>query len=171
MAELVHSNLQSIGAPRFTQEDQDFAKRLQKAYNAPETGLDTKITAPHGGTGPVSDNSEYSWFAPMSMLNIAISPPGITAHSWGFAASAGSSIGKKALDVVGKVNACAALEIITRPEIMDEAKKEMREYLSEKKYLDLIPKTTKPKLTINQEIMDRYRPLQEKLYKGKLNCY
>jgi aminobenzoyl-glutamate utilization protein B len=165
MAELVNRNLQSIGAPKFTQEEQDFAKRLQKAYNAPETGLDTKVTVLHGGTGPVSDNSEYSWFAPMSMLNIAIAPPGITAHSWGFAASAGSSIGKKALDVVGKVNACAALEIITRPEIIDEAKKEMREYLGEKKYLDLIPKTTKPKLTINQDIMDRYRPLQEKLYK------
>jgi hypothetical protein len=99
------------------------------------------------------------------MLNVATSPPGVTAHSWGFAACAGSPIGKKALEVAGKVNACAALDVINRPEIIGEAKKEMREYLHGKKYLSLFPIATQPKQAINRDVMDRFRSLQEKFYK------
>jgi aminobenzoyl-glutamate utilization protein B len=59
MAELVYRNLLSVGTPKFAPEEQEFAKKLQLAYGAPEIGLDTTITPIHGGPGPVSDNSEY----------------------------------------------------------------------------------------------------------------
>lgn len=165
IAELVHKNLQAVGAPKYTAREQAFARKLQKAYSVPVTGLDTTIKPCSGGNAGVSDNSEYTWFAPTGMLSAVCEPAGVTGHSWGVAASVGSSIGKKALDLVGKVNANSALDLITHPEIVDEAKKEMKERLQGKTYVSFIPETTKAPVMLNCEIMNRYRPLQEKFYK------
>ena len=162
IAELVYRNLQSVGAPKFDKEEQEFAKQLQKAYDVPEVGLDETISPIHGGNDPVSDNAEYTWFAPICMLHVATTPVGVMAHSWGNTASVGSSIGKKALDVVGKVNARAALDLIGSPDIIDEAKKEMKERLQGRSYTSLIPESVKPPVLINRQIMDRFRILLEK---------
>jgi len=164
IAELVYRNLQSAGGPKFTKEEQEFAKRLQKAYGVPEVGLDESVSDMHSGNDPVSDNAEYTWFAPICMLHVTTSPKGVTTHSWGNTASVGSSIGKKALDVVGKVNAGAALDLIASPDIVATAKKEMKERLKGRAYTSLIPESVKPPLMINRQIMDRFRTLQEKFY-------
>ncbi len=165
IAELVYRNLKLVGAPKFTEEEQKFAKSLQKVYNVPEVGLDETISDIHSGHDPVSDNAEYTWFAPICMLHVTTTPAGVAAHSWGNTASVGSSIGQKALDVVGKVNSGAALDLIIRPEVIDEAKDEMRDRLQGRSYTPLIPESVKPPVTINRQIMDRFRPLQERLYK------
>ncbi len=164
LAELVYRNLQSVGGPKFTEEEHEFARGLQKAYRAPEVGLDETIGEIHSGNDPVSDNAEYTWFAPMCMLHVATSPRGVTAHSWGTTASVGSSVGKKGLDVVGKVNAGAAIDLVANPDIIDAAKKEMKERLRGRSYSSLIPESVKPPVMINRQIMDRFRALQEKFY-------
>ncbi len=165
IAELVHRNLAAVGAPVYTAAEQDFAKKLQKAYEVPEVGLDTKINPCGGGHAGVSDNSEYTWFAPTAMLRVVCEPTGVAGHSWGVAASVGSSIGKKALDLVGKVNAGSALDVLYDPKIIDDAKKELREILNGKTYVSFIPETTNAPVTINTGIMNRFRPLMEKYYK------
>jgi hypothetical protein len=99
------------------------------------------------------------------MLHVATTPVGVTAHSWGNTASVGSSIGKKALDVVGKVNAGAALELIISPEIIDTARKEIKKRLQGRSFTSLLSESVKPPVMINRQIMDRFRPLQERFYR------
>ena len=123
MAELVYRNLQSIGGPEFSKEEQTFAKQLQKSYNVAEVGLDSSVSPMHNGNDPVSDNAEYSWFCAVGMLHVATTPKGVSAHTWGNTASVGSSIGKKALDIVGKVNAGAAFELIANPAYLNKPRK------------------------------------------------
>ncbi len=164
IAELVYTNLRSVGGPNFTRDEHAFAKQLQKVYDVPEVGLDETIGDIHSGNDPVSDNSEYTWFAPTCMLHVTTSPKGVTAHSWGTTASVGSYIGKKALDIVGKVNAGAALDLIAGPDIIDMAKREMKERLRGRSYTSLIPESVKPPVMINRQTMDRFRTLQEKFY-------
>jgi aminobenzoyl-glutamate utilization protein B len=161
---LVYRNLQAVGGPKFTSDEQEFARQLQKTYGVPEVGLDESVSEMHGGNDPVSDNAEYTWFAPICMLHVTTSPRGVTAHSWGTTASVGSSIGKKALDVVGRVNAGAALDLIARPDIIDTAKKEMKDRLGGRSHTSLVPESIGPPLMINRQIMDRFRPLQERFY-------
>jgi aminobenzoyl-glutamate utilization protein B len=165
IAEMVFKNLKSVGGPKFTEEEQNFAKQLQRAFKVPEIGLDETITPMHGGVDPISDDSEYTWFAPICMLHVAAFAPAVTVHGWGATATSGSSIGHKTLDVVGRVNAGAAIDLIFKPEILVEAKQEMKERLQGRAYTSLIPESVKPPVMMNRQIMERFRPLQEKFYK------
>jgi len=166
IAELVRKNLQAIGGPKFTAKEQEFAKKLQKTYGVAATGLDTNVKPCVPGNAGVSDNSEYSWYAPTAMLRVTCFPTGVAPHSWGVAASVGSSIGQKTLDVVGNVLANSGLDILADPKIIKEAKKEMNERLAGKTYVSFVADLEVP-VSINRGIMDTYRPLQEKFYTEK----
>jgi len=164
ISKVLYSNLQTIGTPKFTKEENNFAKKIQKDLNVSETGLDMSITPFSDGSDAVSDNSEYSWFAPFGMLRISVAPFGVGWHNWQITACVGSTIGKKAMDVAAKVLAASGIDLLLHPEIINEAKKEWKERLKGKIYKSLIPKTAKPPILINREIMNKYRPLQKKYY-------
>ncbi|MCD6472594.1 amidohydrolase [Candidatus Aerophobetes bacterium] len=164
ISQVLYNNLQSIGVPKFTKEEDNFVKKMQKDFNAPEVGLDMSIMPFNGGTSVVSDNSEYSWFAPFGMVWITAVPSGVGWHNWRVTACVGSTIGKKAMDVAAKVLAASGVDLLVRPEIINEAKKEWKERLKGRTYKSLIPETVKPPILINREIMNKYRPLQKKYY-------
>jgi len=161
---VLYNNLQVIGAPKFTEDENDFAKKLQRDNGTPDTGLDSEIMPLSGGSQGVSDNSEYSWFAPMGMLLITAAPGGIGWHNWQVAASVGTTIGKKAMDTAAQVLAASGVDLLLEPNIIDEAKKELAERLQGRDYASLIPEAVKPQILINRDLMDQYRPLQEKYY-------
>jgi len=164
ICQVLYNNLQAIGAPKFTEDESNFAKKMQKDLGAPETGLSMSIMPFGGGSSGVSDNAEYSWFTPFGALGIACTPDGVGGHNWQVAACAGSTIGKKALDITAKVLATSGIDLLMHPEIIDEAKMELDERLKGRIFKSLIPEAVKPPILINREIMDRYRPLQEKYY-------
>jgi aminobenzoyl-glutamate utilization protein B len=129
-----------------------------------EIGLSEEIMDFGGGASAVSDNSEYSWFAPFAMTWVAVGPVGIGWHNWQIAAFARSSIGKKAMVVAAKVLAISALELLTQIHIIDKAKKELAERLSGARYSSLIPDDVEPPTYLNHDTMEKYRPLMEKYY-------
>ncbi|HSR11538.1 MAG TPA: amidohydrolase, partial [Thermodesulfobacteriota bacterium] len=73
---VLYRNLVECGLPVFTPEEESFARELQKSCSAPEIGMDRQIQPFGPGSTAVSDNSEYSWFAPFAMLWVATAPPG-----------------------------------------------------------------------------------------------
>lgn len=161
ICQVLHKNLEAIGAPEFTQDEQNFAKKMQRDLGASETGLDISITPLSGGACAVSDNSEYSWFAPFGMLGVTSCPECVGWHNWQVAACCGSTIGEKALDITAKVLATSGVDLLLHPEIIDEARREFDERLKGRAYKSLIPEAVKPPTLINRETMDRYRPLLE----------
>jgi len=56
-----------------------------------------------------------------------------------------------------KVMAATALDLFTRPKLLDEIKKEFEEYSKEHPYKSFLPEGAKPPLNLNKELMDKYR--------------
>ena len=75
---LVFDNLQWLGPPRFTAEEQQFAREIQKATGTERTGLDETIVPflekpgpPDGGSTDVGD---VSWNVPTLQLTVTTAP-------------------------------------------------------------------------------------------------
>jgi aminobenzoyl-glutamate utilization protein B len=112
----------------------------------------------------VCDNSEFSWFAPFAMAWILSGPAGMSWHNWQVVASARTTIGKKGMTVVAKVLAASAVDLLTQPQVLVEAKKELASRLAAKTYRPLIPEGTPPPIHLNRKTMEKYRPLMEVHY-------
>ena len=138
--EVVYANLLAVGAPVFTDEEQAFAKEIQKNSGVEEKGLSAKLEPfklPERGWGDGStDVAEVSWLTPTTSLVIAAKPLGTPGHHWSMTACGGMSIGHKALLTAAKVLSASCLDFLTQPKIIpmmtDEwkADKKGREYKS-----------------------------------------
>jgi len=157
LAEVMHKNLEEVGAPKFTSEEHEFASRMQKQMGVKETGLDETIMPFGGGGSALCDTSEYSWFIPYATAWIAMAPAGVGWHNWIVASCAGCGPGKKALKVAAKVLAATALDAIMNPDLVKAARAELDERLSSRNYIALLPDELTPPLDINKAVMDKYR--------------
>lgn len=156
LAEIVHKNFEEVGPPKFSKEEHDFVKEIQKSEGLKELGLDEALMEFGGGSTAVCDTSEFSWNAPYATFWMTMAPAGGW-HNWMVAACAGGSMGKKAMDNASKVMAGSAVDIITSPGAIENAKKELRERLNGRVYKCLIPEDIDPPLGLNKETMDKYR--------------
>jgi aminobenzoyl-glutamate utilization protein B len=157
LAEVMHKNLQEVGAPKFTAEEQEFASRMQKEVGVTKTGLDETIMPFDSGSSGVADTSEYSWYVPYAILWITLAPAGVGWHNWIVTSCAGSSIGKKTMNTAAKVLASTALDMVLSPEAVKAARAELDERLSTRNYIELLPEELPPPLDINKAVMEKYR--------------
>ena len=63
----------------------------------------------------------------------------------------------KGLNAGAKVIAATALDLLTKPKLLDEIKKEFEEHSKEHPYKSFLPEGAKPPLDLNKELMDKYR--------------
>jgi len=164
LSSVLYRNLVEVGAPRFDPSEQGFAKKMQRDLRVEETGLAEDIMEFQGGASAVSDNSEYSWFAPFAMLWVTGGPAGIGWHNWQVVASARTTIAKKAMTVASKVLASSAVDLFSQPQTIEEAKKEFSERLAGRTYRPQIPEGVDPPVDFNRKTMEKYRSLMEKHY-------
>ena len=146
LAHLVHQNLELIGPPPFDQEDERFAKELQRSYKKEELGLSSSLSPPSGGSQSVTDSAEASWFAPYGVVHIACRPRGIASHSWGANASYGMTIGQKGMVVAAKTLGLTGVDLLTSPQLLKEAQEEFKERMKGRMYRPTIPMDQKPPL-------------------------
>lgn len=159
MARLLFSNLELIGPPQFEQEEEKFAKELQRSYQAEPLGLSSALKQPSGGSSAVTDSSEPSWFAPYGVVRTTCRPLGIPAHSWGANASSGMTIGQKGMVAATKALGLGGVDLLTSSHLLKEVQNEFKERIKGKTYTPAIPKDQKPPLP------DRLRE-EEKDYLG-----
>jgi aminobenzoyl-glutamate utilization protein B len=157
-AKVMHSNLQLIGAPKFTEEEQAFARKLQKALEAEEKGLSSEIEPLKPPTERDLDNfigsgssdvAEASLIAPTVGLSVATSALELPGHHWTTVACSGSSIGHKGLIVATKVLASTALDIMLKPDTLAAMQTEFDEMMDGKKYVSSIPADVEPAILPN----------------------
>lgn len=155
---LIEENLRRAGAPDYSAEDQQAAKAIQKTMGVKETGYSGAIEETVLSSQPVTDSSEYSWYAPIAFLNVALSPSEDAGwHSWTSTKFAGGSAGKRVLETAAKTLAMTGLDLLTKPEILKEAKKELETRLEGKTYKTLLPEDARPDLATNRDMMDKFR--------------
>jgi aminobenzoyl-glutamate utilization protein B len=114
-AKLLHANMQWIGAPQFTDDEQAFAKAIQRATGVPEDGLRTTIeplkdpkAEPEGGSTDVGD---ISWIVPTLHVSVTTAPHGAPWHGWPVVATGGMSIGHKGMVFAAKTLAATMVDL------------------------------------------------------------
>lgn len=92
-----------------------------------------------------TDLADVSWQIPLGECNTACCGIGTSGHTWMFTAQGKSSIAHKGMHSAAKVVAAAALELLTVPETLEQAKADHRAKLSGKTYRSLMPDEKMPK--------------------------
>ena len=95
-----------------------------------------------------TDVGDVSWKAPTMEFGTTTFVLGIPGHSWQAVACAGMSIGHKSLLFAAKTIAGAALDLLTRPELLRRAQEEFRERLRDRTYRSPIPEEVRPPLEV-----------------------
>ncbi len=157
IAEAIYENFRIVGAPDYSEKDQEDAKEIQKAMGCDATGYDGKLDPVKPGSQPVTDASEYSWFAPLGFLNVALSPSvECSGHNWTVCRMAGSETGMKVVVTASKVLALTAYDLMTDPELLKKAQEENKERLHGQTYESMIPDGVEPDLDTNKDIMEKF---------------
>ncbi len=169
LSEVVLANMREIGPPRYTEEELEFARRIGETVPREQkrdalrrirfpnwerymdVDLVQEVIDPwdEGMVMPAStDVGDVSWKAPTMEFGTTTFVLGTPGHSWQAVACAGMSIGHKSLLFAAKTIAGAALDLLTRPELLRRAQEEFRERLKGRTYRSPIPEEVRPPLEV-----------------------
>ena len=166
-AELIQKNIELVGMPQWTDEENAFAKALQKELKAREDGLPTKVDplrAPSGVSfgGGSTDVGDVTLVTPTASIRFPGQVPGAIGHHWSSVACNYGSTAWKGLNAGAKAIAASAVDLLTKSEELKKLRDEFEEYTKKFPYKSFLPADAKPPLDINEELMKKYRPLMEK---------
>jgi aminobenzoyl-glutamate utilization protein B len=168
LAETIQKNIELIGMPDWSESEHQFAKSLQKELGQKETGypLKTKgLSKPSGVQvgGGSSDVGEVTLIAPTATINFPGVVPGAIGHHWSTVTSNYGRAAWKGLNVGAKAIAASAIDLLTRPKVLEEVTKEFEDYSKDHPYKSFLPAGAQPPLDLNKELMDKYRDAMMKL--------
>ena len=169
IAEAIQKNIDVVGMPSWSEEENRFAKELQKSMSQKEIGLPTKPLPLAAGRQNSSSNDigDITWVVPTGTIRFPAVVPGIQAHHWSAGITPTMSIGHKGAVAGAKVMASSILDLLTSADLRAAAKKQFDEDTKDSKYFSLLPEGAKPPLDLNREMMEKYRPAMKKFYLTK----
>ena len=151
----LYRNMAEIGPPACTPEELSFAAALRETYPHEGEGLGTGarfdpavrekvliltdngrrpfndfLMPAYSGTdfSPGStDVGDVSWLTPTAQLHAATWPAGVPGHSWQVVACGKSSMAHKGMLFAGKALAGTAFDLLSGPELLEQAAAEFRD--------------------------------------------
>jgi aminobenzoyl-glutamate utilization protein B len=169
IAEAIYRNIETVGMPRWSEEEQKRARDFQTMYEKPAMGLNMKTT-PLGGrpqSTSSNDNGDVTWQVPTGLLNFPSTIPGIGAHEWKAAVFPASSISHKGQVVGAKALAASIIDLLTTPDLVQKARAEFDVESKRTPYFSLVPPDAKPDTDLNKTEMEKYRAEMRKFYLNK----
>ena len=160
LAEVIQNNLELVGVPEWTADEQAFARKLQEAANVRVEGLRTEIKPLLGPTEqrtPSNDCGDVSWKVPMGRVGFPSNVPNVPFHHWAGGAALATTIAHKGSVAGAKVLAGAVVDLLSDPTLVQRAKKTFAEEIGEVIYKPLIPERQKPPVDLNREMMETFR--------------
>ena len=183
IAEAMYSNIQKVGLPQWSDDDQKLAKAYQAELKQPVRGLAMKIpqlrppreesnngedegfgaSQPMGGGS--DDIGDVSWNVPNVTLRYQSNIPGGPGHNWANAISMATPIAHKGVIAGAKVQAMTMIDILTNPELVKNAWDYFNNVETKsQKYVSLLRAEDKPAIWLNAPTMAKYRDQMKKLY-------
>jgi len=171
IVKLCHQNSMLIGLPEWSDEENAFARALQKELGKPVVGLATKLgtlreydpTQLFVGGGS-NDLGDVTMGIPMGSISAPGTVPGDVGHHWSRVAGNAGSAAQKGVNAAAKALAGVALDLLTRPEFLREIKAELVVQIEKYPYRSFLPADAVPPVELNRELMGKYRPLLESTY-------
>jgi aminobenzoyl-glutamate utilization protein B len=140
-ARLLQRNLEALGPIVYTDEEQAFARAIQKATGVPEKGLDGSVRSLEGQEfeGGSTDVAEVSWNVPTLHVSVTTAAYKAPWHSWAVVACGGMSIGHKGLVHAAKVLAATGVDLFEQPEARARLRAEFERKTAGRTYRPFIP--------------------------------
>lgn len=140
---LLHDNLDWLGPLAFTEDEQRFAKAIQKETGVEQKGLLTKVKPFEENPGPPdggsSDVADISWNIPVINLSVTTAPAGAPWHGWSVVACGGMSIGHKGMVYASKALAATMVDLFADPARVSSIRQEFAGKPKDVKYVPYIP--------------------------------
>lgn len=150
LIEAMDKNIRMAGPPKFTDEEQKFARNLQESLGKEPLGFSTEIKElaenllpPSGGS---TDVAEVSHLVPTVGFGVASAPLDVPWHSWATTASHNTSGGKKSAVIAAKVIAISSIELMLDEKLIQKAWTEFKKSIGNEPYMSPIPEDQDPPL-------------------------
>ena len=155
----LYNNLCQIGLPEYDADDWALAKALKATYGGsgihgidgarfdPAIRKEAMALSDNGAkaindfitplysctnfTPGSTDVGDVSWLTPTSQINTVCWPAGVPGHSWQIVACGKSGLAHKGMLLAGKVLAATAIDLLTDPELLSQAKAEFAQRAAE----------------------------------------
>ena len=169
LAQISWDNLNLLRVPQFTDEEQAWAKEVQKNAGLPQRGMDAKIGPRPTKIGKAStgssDDGNVTWVIPGGRIcGVATYPLAAAGHSWQIATGGNHTTGMKGMIKASQVIAATAVDLVTYPKLISEITKEWKERKGGIEYEDLLAPDSTPSFQEYAPEMRRFIPLLEKHY-------
>jgi aminobenzoyl-glutamate utilization protein B len=140
-ARLLNDNLQWLGIPKYSAEEDQFARAIQRATGTEVMGMSASIESlegqePEGGSTDVGD---VSWVAPTLHLTVATTPRGTPSHAWPVVATGGMSIGHKGMLFAAKTLAATMVDLYERPASLKDVRAEFEKKRGDVRFKAYLP--------------------------------
>lgn len=167
LAELIFENIEAVGLPEYTPEEDALAKAIQKSEGKPEIGLkyEVKRTEDPPYRGGSSDVGDVTLITPCATIRYPFRPPGdLPSHHWTVTTIGNTGIAHKGLTAGAKAAAFSAFDLLTKPDRLKKIREDFENYSKDHPYKSFLPGDAEPPLGWNTELMSKYREEMEKYY-------
>lgn len=171
IAQAMDLNIQAIGLPEWSADDQAYARALQELMEAEEiNGLVTELPGLEGPpevpeSGGSDDIGDVSWSVPTITLRFPSNVDGLQFHHWSSGMAMATPIAHKGATAGAKVIATTMIDLLQQPELVDDAWRYFRDEQSAgETYQSFLGADDPPPIEKNTEIMNQYRNELRKYY-------
>jgi len=167
LAKVLYEQLTRVGAPQFDKADERLAGQFAQTLTEREILNDlhqnpalkgkllSDVINPYFEISDViaasSDVGDISWVVPSAQCFVSCAALGTQGHSWQFTAQARSPISQKGMLTAGKILAATAIEVMQNQEILENAKKELKDRLADLQYQNPMPLSYREKMQNKSE--------------------
>lgn len=152
LQEALQANLEAVGPLPVTDEEQEFARALQRALKIEEKGYETAIEPLAPEPGPVeggsTDVAEVSHIVPTAGFKVTTAAADIPWHSWAASACHGTEAGIRAAVVAAKVLALTGVDLLTDPGLVERARAFFDQASGGRDYVSPLPEGQTPPVPI-----------------------
>ncbi len=168
LSEAISRNIDVVGMPKWSADEDKFAREFQRSLSLPVIGLATaRVTGNRPQSFASNDNGDVTWVVPTGTLSFPSAVPGVGAHNWQAGVTPTLSLSHKGQVTGAKVLAGSILDILTEPQVLAGARAEFDAELKKSPYFSLLPPEAQPKTDMNKEVMEKLRPEMSKFYLKK----
>ncbi len=138
---MLDANMRRIGPITYTDDEQAFARAIQKASGTPQVGMNSTIKPLEGQSaqGGSTDLGDVSWIVPTMHVTVTTAPKDAPWHAWPVVATAGMSIGHKGMVLAAKTLATTMVDLYQNPDDIKEIRDEFVKAKGDVQYKAYVP--------------------------------
>ncbi len=174
IAETMFAHIRRVGMPDWSEDDQRFARAVQKMLGVEERGLPTEVAGELEGAERIPDDErrgggsddigDVSWVVPTATLRYPANIAGGPGHNWNKSIAMATPIAHKGVAAGAKVQGLTLLDFVLRPELVRQAREYFEKQTAERQYTTFLRPEDEPAIWLNREVMERFRPRLEELH-------